>query len=54
MQEYRGYKIFRDAFKQIRFYDIVRKEQDPGMDYEFADSFKDAKQQIDRIIKGGF
>jgi hypothetical protein len=52
MKEYRGCKIFRDAFKQVRFYDMAQKEQEPGMDYEFADSFKDAKKRIDRIIGG--
>ena len=53
MTEYRGCKIFRDAFRQVRFYNLAEKEQDASIDFEFADSFKDAKNRIDRIIKGG-
>lgn len=48
--EYKGYKIFKDAFKQIRFYSLVEKENDPGLDYEFADSVKDAKKKINSLI----
>ena len=55
--EYKGYKIFKDAYKQIRYYSIKAKEEDPGMDYEFANSLKDAKKRIDKLVnqkvKGG-
>jgi hypothetical protein len=48
---YKGYKIFKDSFKQIRYYSIVEKEQTPWIDYEFAGSVKEAKKRIDELTR---
>lgn len=49
MKDYKGHKIFKDSFKQVRYYNISQKEGNPGLDYEFASSVKDAKKRIDKL-----
>lgn len=48
---YKGHKIFKDAFNQIRFYSIRAKELDNSIDYNFADSISEAKARIDLETK---
>ena len=50
-KDYKGYKIFKDGFKQIRFYSIAEKEQTPWIDYEFTSSVKEAKKRIDELTR---
>jgi len=48
---YKGYKIFKDSFKQVRYYSITEKKENPHIDYEFAGSVKEAKKRIDELTR---